>query len=212
MTPLAWVLAGLAGLAALVDWRATARGADAVRHRTKTPPMVLLIAAAAAVQPWHGWTHALVLAALVASLLGDILLLPGRPLGPGLAAFLVAHACLVAAFATGAQSVAGTLFAAALLAVVLPLAAPPLLRSVRTRSPRLLIPVAIYISALAALALSGGTTGSLWALGGAALFLASDLLLGWRAFVGPVLAEWHVMATYHAAQFAFLGWLAGLGV
>lgn len=207
MTPLVWVLAGAAALAALVDWRATARGADRVRHRTKPAPMVLLFAAAAAVQPWHGWTHVLLLAAFAASLAGDVLLLPGRPLGPGLAVFLLAHVAFVTAFVTQASSVAGTLFAAAMLAVVLPLAAPPLLRAVRDQEAGLSIPVGLYIAALAALALMAGTTGSPWALGGAALFLASDLLLGWRAFVGPVLKEWHVMATYHLAQFAFLAWL-----
>ncbi|GAB3278812.1 hypothetical protein GCM10027449_19090 [Sinomonas notoginsengisoli] len=210
MTPLVGALATLAALAALIDWRATARGADRVQHRTKPAPMVLLIAAAAAVQPWHGWTQVLLLAAFAASLAGDVLLLPGRPLAPGLAAFLVAHVFFVAAFVTGASSVAGTLFAAALLAVVLPLAAPPLLRAVHDTDPRLSVPVAIYVAALAALVLAAGTTGSLWALVGAALFLASDLLLGWRAFVRPVLKDWHVMAAYHGAQFAILGWAAAI--
>lgn len=210
MTPLAWALAGLGALAALIDWRATARGAERVRHRTKPAPMVLLIAAAAAVQPWHGWPQALLLAAFAASLAGDVLLLPGRPLLPGLVAFLVAHGLFIAAFATEASSVAGTLFGAAVLAVVLPLAVPALLQAVKAGSPRLSVPVGTYIAALSALVLTAGTTGSAWALGGAALFLASDLLLGWRAFVGPVLKEWHVMATYHGAQFAFLFWLAGV--
>lgn len=208
MTPLVWGLAAAAALAALIDWRATARGAHRARHRTKPAPIVLLLACAACLQPWHGGVQALLLAALAASLAGDVLLLPGRPLGPGLAAFLVAHALFIAAFTTHASSVAGALFAAALLAVVLPLAAPALLRAVRERRPRLAAPVGAYVAALSVLTLAAGTTGSLLAFVGAALFLASDLLLGWRAFVRPALAEWHIMAGYHAAQFAFVGWLA----
>lgn len=205
------VLTGVAALAALVDWRATARGATAARHRTKPAVMVLLFAAAAAAQPWQGWAQTFILAAFAASLAGDVLLLPGRPLGPGLAAFFAAHALYVAAFAARAESLAGPLFGAALLVVVLPLAVPRLLAAVRVRGPRLVLPVSVYMGALGALVLAAGATGSVWAVAGALLFLASDLLLAWRAFVGPVLKAWHVMAAYHAAQFAFLGWLTSLG-
>lgn len=210
MTPLAWAFAGLAAVAAVIDWRATARGAVAARHRTKPAPMVLLIAAAASVQPWHGWTQMLILAAFAASLAGDLLLLPGRPLAPGLAAFLVAHVAFILAFSGRAETVAGSLFGAAFLVVLLPLTVPSLMRGVRATEPRMIAPVAVYMAALCALVIAAGTTGSPWPLLGAIVFLVSDLMIGWREFVGPIRAEWHIMATYHAAQFAFLAWLAGL--
>lgn len=210
MTPLVWVLAAVAALAALVDWRATARGSVGARHRTKPAPMVLLLAAAALVQPWQGWTQALVLAAFAASLAGDILLLPGRPLVPGLAAFLLAHVAFILAFSGRAESVAGSLFGAAVLVVLLPLTVPRLLAALQATRRRVVAPVAVYLAALCGLVIAAGTTGSAWPLLGALLFLVSDLMIGWREFVGPIRAEWHIMATYHAAQFCFLAWLAGL--
>lgn len=210
MTPLAWAFAALAAAAAVIDWRATARGSVAARHRTKPAPMVLLFAAAAAVQPWHGWAQMLVLAAFAASLAGDVLLLPGRPLVPGLAAFLVAHVAFIMAFFGRAESVAGSLFGAAFLVVLLPLTVPRLLGGVRAKEDRMLVPVSAYVAALCLLVIAAGTTGSPWPLLGAMAFLVSDLMIGWREFVGPIRAEWHIIATYHAAQFAFLAWLAGL--
>jgi uncharacterized membrane protein YhhN len=62
------------------------------------------------------------------------------------------------------------------------------------------IPVVAYLLVITAMAVVAVMTGRWWAIAGAAAFVASDTVLGWRAFVGE--KRWMaltVMVTYHAA-------------
>ncbi len=58
-----------------------------------------------------------------------------------------------------------------------------------------------YLVAISLMFCAAMATGSTWAIIGAALFVASDSVLGWRQFV--VAARWMpvtIMVTYHLGQ------------
>lgn len=149
--------------------------------------------------------HRLILAGLVCSTGGDIALLAdGTPAFlTGMALFLGAHLCYIAAF---------TRHRAARALLHPPLVAAPIGYALVTivaltwmwpglSDAGLALPIAGYAVALAATAATGAAHGPRVALG-AALFLLSDLLIATRmADVGhlPAHGVW-VMATYCAGQ------------
>ncbi|MDN3919645.1 lysoplasmalogenase [Roseateles violae] len=157
-----------------------------------------------------------VLAGLVASLAGDVLLMLPQGFVPGLLAFLAAHACYLLAFtrvrrlAAWPWSFAGYGLLSALLLTRLWPGIPPALH----------LPVAFYVCFLAAMAaqtavvawFGRGTPAArrdaLLALGGA-LFLTSDTCLAFNKFAGPLpVAAMLVLPTYWAAQCCIANWLA----
>jgi uncharacterized membrane protein YhhN len=202
----------LAGLAAVVDWAAVARGRHAVELAAKPITLALLVVAAGfadvgAAKPW-------VVAALALGLLGDIALLfshaengadgdePSAAFFVGLGAFLLGHLAWIVAFARHGvhswQLLAGALVVAGGLGLV----APRVLRGASAAGGQVLAgAVAGYSATLAAMVVFAfGTTAVATAAGGA-LFLVSDSTLAWDRFVrrlvrGPVI----VMVTYHLAQ------------
>ena len=61
--------------------------------------------------------------------------------------------------------------------------------------------VAVYLVVISTMFCAAMATGGTWAILGAALFVASDSILGWRQFVNR--APWMavaVMVTYHLGQ------------
>lgn len=192
---------------------ATEAGAVRVLYVAKPLATALIIALAASRRSPVGGYGAAIVAALVFSLAGDVLLmLPRDRFVAGLAAFLVAHLLYVYAFtrtgvhATGWIVVPFALYAAALLRVLLPHLDPPLKA-----------PVIVYALALAAMAwqaceraaaLSPGNAGAraaaagpILAAVGAVLFVASDSALAVNRFVGQFRgADALVLGTYFAAQ------------
>jgi uncharacterized membrane protein YhhN len=62
------------------------------------------------------------------------------------------------------------------------------------------VPVTAYLFVISGMAVVATMTGRWWAIAGAAAFVLSDTILGWRAFVSE--KRWMalaVMVTYHAA-------------
>ena len=194
---------------------ANATGSDLGELATKPLLMPLLAA-----YLWRAATERgarpdrLVLAALALSTGGDVALL-GEGTGAfltGMALFLAAHACYIAAFVRAGAATA--LRRPPLLAV-------PLLYAVLTAAALawmwpgladagLAVPVAGYAVALATMATTATAQG--WSVGlGGALFLVSDLLIalsvaGTATLPGPPI--W-VMATYAAGQALIVtGWAA----
>lgn len=198
----------LTAVCAVGDWFAVARRYFRIEYVLKPLTLVLLIAAAASAD--LPGTKAWVLAALVLSLAGDVALMLSRdePGGLdarfllGLAAFLAAHVCYLAAFTRygvrGLQLLAGVLIVAGVAALTLPRI---LVRVHRIGGRELTAIVGAYAAVLAAMTvLAVGTASVLTAVGGV-LFLASDTTLAHDRFVrrvehGPVL----VIVTYHLAQ------------
>jgi len=145
-----------------------------------------------------------VLAGLALSLAGDaFMMLRRKRFELGLAAFLLAHLCYIAAFRTGMLPrfalqplLPLVIFAALLLRVLLPYLG------------KMKYPVLLYvmvITAMTALAagrfIQWGGAKPLCAFAGAALFLASDAVLAYDRFAKPIpRAQVIILGTYFAAQ------------
>ncbi len=148
--------------------------------------------------------RALVLAGLACSLVGDVfLMLPVKRFAAGLASFLVAHVCYVAAFASASPARAPLLLLAAAVAIGAAVTVPlwPYLGRYR-------LPVAVYVGALVAVlwqsagwaARTGAVNARLAALG-AVLFTASDAVLAHNRFRRPFrAAQGVILSTYFIAQ------------
>ncbi|MCY7300748.1 MAG: lysoplasmalogenase, partial [Ilumatobacteraceae bacterium] len=68
------------------------------------------------------------------------------------------------------------------------------------KDPALRTPVVAYLVVISAMTVCGWATGRNWVIAGSTLFVISDSLLGWRAFVRE--RPWMgvaVMVTYHGA-------------
>jgi uncharacterized membrane protein YhhN len=188
---------------AVADWWAVATGRLAVERVVKPAVIAALIVAVLALEPAvPEQIRLLVLIALGASLIGDVLLLPGRPFLGGVVAFAAAQVAYAAAFllrplepiALVAGAVAGVLVAIAIGRPILR-GAPGAMR----------LPVAAYLVLILAMATSATGTTVPFAVAGAWTFVASDAILAWGRFADPVAGArpgWWVanLATYHVAQ------------
>jgi uncharacterized membrane protein YhhN len=148
--------------------------------------------------------HALICAGLLWSLAGDIfLMLPEDRFLAGLASFLAAHLCYIAAFARGVPWNRG-----ALLAVPYAAAAGGLITALWPHLGALRGAVVVYGGVLAAMAWRAGVRWSVQRTGpaaaaalGGALFMVSDATLAIDRFAAPFAAATIVvMTTYIAAQ------------
>jgi uncharacterized membrane protein YhhN len=163
-------------------------------------PLAMVIAIAFVLQ--RGRVRWLLVAALVFSLVGDVML-PAHFI-PGLVSFLVAHLCYIALFRQDApwfasrKALAGTLIAAAAMYAVL---FPHL-------APVLKIAVAIYAAVIACMAAQAigrvavlKDVNAIGVAAGALVFMLSDSLLAIDKFAAPLpMAQFLVLATYYVAQ------------
>ncbi|RWE35317.1 MAG: lysoplasmalogenase [Mesorhizobium sp.] len=178
---------------------------------------VAMLAALAAIQDGP----LLLVAALALSAIGDAFLSRDgeKAFLGGLASFLVAHIVYVALFLRSggglellsAESWRGAIALAMAVFAIVMLAA--LWRRV---GPGLRIPIAVYVLAILAMGMSALTTNSIWVIGGAVLFMASDGLLATEKFLVAAISShraWMRLAVwvlYYAAQLAItLGFLLG---
>jgi uncharacterized membrane protein YhhN len=145
-----------------------------------------------------------ILGGLSLSLAGDaFMMLRRKRFELGLAAFLLAHICYIAAFRTG-------MLPRFALQPLLPLVifAALLLRTLLPYLGKMKYPVLLYvavITAMAALAagryIQWGGGKPLFAFAGAALFLASDAVLAYNRFAKPIpRAQIIILGTYFTAQ------------
>ena len=210
--PTAALLAAIA-VAALATIVAAEGDAVRVVYVAKPLATALIIALALSRRSGVAGYRQAVVAALVFSLAGDVLLmLPSDRFVAGLATFLVAHLLYIHAFTrTGFRAtwwlvVPFALYAAALLRVLLP-----------HLDPGLKVPVIVYAAALAVMAWQAceraaaatpgsaaartAAAGAMLAAAGAVLFVASDSALAVNRFVRHFRrADAVVLATYFAAQ------------
>ena len=93
------------------------------------------------------------------------------------------------------------IFGITLMAVLAMAVGVRIVRAAR-RKARVLGPaVTAYLLAISVMFCAAMATGNTWAMLGAALFVASDSVLGWRQFVAD--ARWMpvtIMITYHRGQ------------
>jgi uncharacterized membrane protein YhhN len=210
-----WILFGLAVIAAPVDWVAVARDDRRLEYVAKPAVLAALTAAAAVLPADHTdlvdrrWWF---VAALGCCLLGDVLLmLPGDLFVPGLAAFLAGHVLFIVGLLQPpsppgeppfAFSAMGLTVAAVLIAAIALVPASLIFRSLARDGHRELIaPVAVYLVAIATMAVLAANVGVPAAAVGAALFVVSDAVLALGRFVHPFRhGDVVVHVTYHLAQ------------
>lgn len=202
MTGAAFLLLAITLAAAVADWMAVRHDNRRVEYLCKPLTLAALTAAALALDPSDPTVRTWFVVALVLSLAGDVLLmLPGDLFVPGLAAFLGAHIAYTVGFVVDGVEPGWLLAGLAAVAVAFALVGVRIVRGVRRSEPALAPPVLAYMGVISAMVGAAVGTGRLLPIAGAALFYASDALIGWNRFV-----ERHpdgdtaVMVTYHLAQ------------
>jgi uncharacterized membrane protein YhhN len=212
LTPLAGGLLGIAAVAAVIDWVAVWMDGPRSRavERVAKPVVLLALLAVAvawpagsgdaeAVRPW-------LVAALAASLAGDVLLLPPGRFVAGLVAFLLAHLAYLVAFAQLPGSVPWLVVGIVLAGVLVGTVGRVLVAAARRVG--LAAPVAVYLVAICGMAIAATRTGLPAAILGAWLFVASDAMLAWGRFKAPASGSTRgaarlrvaVIVTYHVGQ------------
>jgi uncharacterized membrane protein YhhN len=211
-----WGLAGplaIAAIAAVVDWVAVwVGGRNGRRVERIAKPAVMVALLAAAVQA-HAWTpeaqaaRPWLILGLVASLVGDVLLLPPGRFVPGLLAFRVTHLAYLVAFLQLPGEVPWVVVGIAGTAILVLTVGRVLVRAAARVG--LAGPVAAYLVAITLMAVAATRTGEPAAISGAWLFVASDAMLGWGRLRAPEpglvrgggrTQRTAVMVTYHLGQ------------
>ncbi len=198
------VVAAVVALAAvLANWWSRIGERSTVELVSK-PLATIAIGALALLHAGDASTGARVAAAVgfVCCLAGDVFLLDAIDRFVfGLASFLVGHLAFVVMFVLlglDRWSLGGV--ALIVVSVVAGVLGNPIVRGARLEDPKLGMPVQAYLAVISSMAVVGWATGRPAAIVGSALFVASDSILGWRAFVRE--QAWMglaVMVTYHGA-------------
>lgn len=194
----AWLALAAATLIAGLNWWSRLNHDDRLELWTKPLVPVLLVLLALTLDAPATPTRWCI-AALVLCLVGDVALLARVDrFVVGLAAFLLGHLTFVGMFAAlGFDRWVLALPALAGAAVV---GATVGRRVVAAAERSLRGPVVAYLVVISAMAVLGWATGQVAIMAGAAAFVASDSVLGWRRFVRD--RAWMgvtIMVTYHLA-------------
>jgi uncharacterized membrane protein YhhN len=189
-----------AGVSAVGNWIAVARGSTVGIYVCKPLTLVLMIAAALALDPTSDAARAWFVVALVLSLLGDVfLMLPTDAFVAGLSAFLLAHVAYVVGLN---QDSAGNWWLALPVVVVAAVLGRRLVAGIRrSGQPALVGPVIAYVLTILVMVSSAVASGDALAAVGALLFMTSDALIGEDRFVAH--RSWQplvIIVTYHVAQ------------
>jgi uncharacterized membrane protein YhhN len=164
--------------------------------------MLALIGVAIALQPTHADRRTWFVVALALSMFGDVfLMLPRDLFVAGLGSFLLAHVAYVVGFRLHGGSAAGWGVAALVVLALDAVLARPVLVAVRRSHRDLVVLVVAYMLVISAMVSAALATGLALAIGGAALFFASDTLIAWNRFVRS--RSWMPLAiivTYHVGQ------------
>jgi uncharacterized membrane protein YhhN len=202
VTAAAGVLLAITLASAAIDWVAVHHDHRPVEYVFKPLTLVVLTAAALALDPADPTVRAWFVVGLVLSLAGDVLLmLPGDHFVPGLGAFLLAHVAYVVGLAVAGLDPLGVLAGLLVVGAAFGLVGTRLLGGLRATRSELAGPVTAYMAVISAMVVCAFGTGDGVAIAGAVLFYASDALIGWGRFVRPV--DWGrlaVMVTYHLGQ------------
>ncbi len=188
-------------LFALANWWSRLTTSDRIEAWAKPLTTMLVIGLAIANESPTGRVATAVIA-LVFCLWGDIALMaPIDNFVLGLASFLIGHVVFIALFVQyGMPHIALGVVALALMAAFAATLGRRIVSGATAKDPSLRIPVMAYLVVISAMTVCGWATGRGWVIAGATLFVISDSLLGWRAFVRE--RSWMavaVMVTYHGA-------------
>jgi uncharacterized membrane protein YhhN len=193
----------LAGISAVADWIAVARGDKKLEYVAKPLTLALLVLAALALDPQDPAARAWLVFGLLLSLAGDVfLMLPRDAFVAGLAAFFFAHLAYIVSFL--ASGVEFPLLALGMGVVTLGFAsvASPIISAVRRgKDPSLARPVTAYVLIISVMVVAAVGTGNVVAMVGAGMFYVSDSLIASTRFRRELRwAPVAIMVTYHGAQ------------
>lgn len=202
MTTAAWMFAAVAAIAAFANWWSAAADHRPTALWSKPLTLIALIGVAVTLDPADPAVRVWFVIGLVFSLAGDVFLLDDRRFVFGLGAFLCGHLAYVGGFIAAPDwRWWGAALALIPIAVLVATAGRRIVAGARTDDPQLGPPVVAYLTVISSMAIAAAAAGNAWAIAGAALFVCSDTILGWRNFVErrpwmPVA----VMVTYHLGQ------------
>lgn len=185
------------------DWLAVSHRNAPLEYLCKPLTTGLLVGVALALDPSDPAVRAWFVAALVLSLLGDVLLMVPRNLFVfGLAAFLLGHVAYVAGMHVDGVEALRFFVGIVLAALAMALVGTLILRGVRAGpDPALAGPVVAYMVVISAMVASAIGVGRPLLVLGAVSFYASDALIAWNRFVRELAhAPVAIMVTYHLAQ------------
>jgi uncharacterized membrane protein YhhN len=205
------VFAAVAGVAAVTDWWAVATDRRAVILVAKPATLAALIGVALVLEPFDPAVRAWMVAGLVLSLVGDVLLmLEERWFIAGLGAFLGTHLAYIVALQAARTSWAWTAVGLVVVTIGGTTLGRRTLAAVAGGPHRVIIgPLVAYLVVISAMVVSAFATAAAGAVAGALLFYASDATLAWNRFVEP--RRWGplaVIVTYHLGQAGLVAWLA----
>jgi uncharacterized membrane protein YhhN len=196
----------VAGGFALGDWYSRWRPSSTLEYVCKPGTLLALVATAALLDPTDDALRAWFVAALVLSLVGDVLLmLPKEQFVGGLAAFLLAHVCYIGGVVAAGLRAPALALALVGTAILVAPVARRILRGVSAHEPEMRPPVVAYLVVIGTMLAAAVASGNPVAAVGAALFVTSDSMIAWSRFVAPfAAAPVAIMITYHLAQAAFV--------
>ncbi len=207
MNATAAILLGLAVAIAPVNWWSRATSHQRLEYVTKPVVTGLVTLAAVAITPVDEAMRWWFVAAFIACLAGDVLLMLPRDLFiAGLGAFLIGHLLFVVGFlVAGTQRWAALLLGVAVVVAGQASVGRTILAGAARQSPRLVPPVGAYLVVISAMVVAAFAHGAVWGVVGALAFYVSDALLGFDRFVDAFpAASVAVMVTYHLALVALL--------
>ena len=219
MTGAAWGLLCLTLLIALADWVAVAADRRPAEYALKPATMVALGAVVLALDLPDGQLRWWYLAAIVASLAGDVfLMLPETAMDPepafvaGLGSFLVAHLLYVVGMIILGVSGGALAVGAAVALVVIATVGRRVVIGAKATDRRLFAPVMAYVAVIAVMIATSFGTGIVVGIVGALLFGLSDSVVGWTRFLRDFPhSRVLVMVTYHLGQVGLVLALATAG-
>lgn len=219
MTGAAWGLLCLTLLIALADWVAVAADRRPAEYALKPATMVALGAVVLALDLPDGQLRWWYLAAIVASLAGDVfLMLPETAMDPepafvaGLGSFLVAHLLYVIGMIILGVSGGALAVGAAVALVVIATVGRRVVIGAKATDRRLFAPVMAYVAVIAVMIATSFGTGIVVGIVGALLFGLSDSVIGWTRFLRDFPhSRVLVMVTYHLGQVGLVLALATAG-
>lgn len=209
MTALAWTLAAVTGVIALIEWWAVWTDRRSVRMYSKPGTLVALIGVAVTLDPVDPTIRTWMVIGLVLSLAGDVFLLFEKYFIPGLVSFLVGHIAYVVALQGADQHLGWAAVGLALVVISIAVVARRFVAQLASGEGRELVgPVIAYVIVISSMVISAFGTASLTAIGGATLFYVSDATLAWNKFLARLrYGSIAVMVTYHLGQAGLVAWL-----
>lgn len=200
MTPLSWLLIGLAGIAMLLDWWSVASDRRRLEYFAKPAVLVLIIALPLTFTGDPGAYRGWIIAGLALGLVGDVFLMLDKFI-PGAAAFLLGHVAYVIALAPLEHPRAALGLGIVLAVADVLTLGRCIARGAWRRSHLLGGIVAAYMLVIGVVVALGVGTHYWTLVLGTLLFGISDTLLGWGRFVGPSFGgRVLVHMTYHLGQ------------